>query len=292
MAATIGLLYPGEMGAAVGACARKSGARVVWASAGRGSATQARAEGARLEDAKTLRAAVETSDALLSVCPPHAAVAVAEEVAELGFRGLYVDANAVSPETSRRIGRIAERGGATFVDGGIIGPPPSTSGTTRLYLAGSAAPRVAELFQGSPLATVVLEGPPGAASAIKVCYAAWNKGTIALLAAIQALARHEGVSAALAEEWRSSQPEVVKRLPRIADNARKGWRWIGEMEEIAATFANAGLPDGFGLAAADVFRRLEAFKDASDTTLEDVVAALARDVLSGANHEQAQARSY
>ena len=121
---------------------------------------------------------------------------------------------------------------------------------------------------------MVLDGPPGAASAIKVCYAAWNKGTIALLAAIQALAQHEGVTVALAEEWRLSQPEVVKRLPRIADNARKGWRWIGEMEEIAATFAAAGLPDGFALAAADVYRRLEAFKDA-DTTLEEVVAALA-----------------
>jgi 3-hydroxyisobutyrate dehydrogenase-like beta-hydroxyacid dehydrogenase len=275
MAATIGILHPGEMGAAVGACARKGGARVLWASAGRGPSTQARAESAGLEDVRTLRAALEASEVLLSVCPPHAAVAVAEEIAALGFRGLFVDANAVSPETSRRIGRIVEEAGATFVDGGIIGPPPNTPGTTRLYLAGSAVPRIATLFEGSPLATVVLDGPPGAASAIKVCYAAWNKGTIALLATIQALARHEGVTTALAEEWRLSQPEVVKRLPRIADNARKGWRWIGEMEEIAATFANAGLPDGFGLAAADVYRRLETFKDARDTTLEEVVAALA-----------------
>ena len=187
-----------------------------------------------------MRAALEASDVLLSVCPPHAAAAVAEEIAALGFRGLFVDANAVSPETARRIGRIVEQRGATFVDGGIIGPPPYTPSTTRLYLAGVAAPRIATLFAGSPLATVVLDGPPGAASAIKVCYAAWNKGAMALLAAIQALAKHEGVTAALAEEWHLSQPEVMKRLPRIADNARKGWRWIGEMEEIAATFANAG----------------------------------------------------
>jgi 3-hydroxyisobutyrate dehydrogenase-like beta-hydroxyacid dehydrogenase len=276
MATTIGILHPGEMGAAVAACARASGARVVWTSAKRGPSTQARAKNAGLEDLGTLRAAVEASDVLLSVCPPHAAVAVAEEISALEFRGLFLDANAVAPETSRRIGRIVERSGATFVDGGIIGPPPHTAGTTRLYLSGSAAPRIAALFESSPLATMILNGPPGAASAIKVCYAAWNKGTIALLAAIQALARHEGVTAALAEEWRLSQPDVVKRLPRIADNARKGWRWIGEMEEIAATFAKAGLPDGFALAAADVCRRLAVFQDASDTTLEDVVAALAQ----------------
>ena len=113
------------MGAAVAACARKSGARVIWASAERGPSTQARAESAGLEDMRTLRAVLEASDVLLSVCPPHAAVAVAEEVAALGFRGLFVDANAVSPETARRIGRIVEQRGATFVDGGIIGPPPS-----------------------------------------------------------------------------------------------------------------------------------------------------------------------
>jgi 3-hydroxyisobutyrate dehydrogenase-like beta-hydroxyacid dehydrogenase len=275
MATTIGLLHPGEMGAAVGACARAAGSRVIWASAERSASTQARAESAGLEDVRTLRTVLEASDVLLSVCPPHAARALAQEVAALGFRGLFVDANAVSPETARRIGRIVEQNGATFVDGGIIGPPPSTVGTTRLYLAGSAAARIATLFAGSPLATVVLDGPHGAASAIKACYAAWNKGTIALLAAIQALAQHEGVAAALAEEWRLSQPEVVKRIPRIGDNARKGWRWVGEMEEIAATFANAGLPEGFGLAAADVYRRLEAFKDAADMTLEQVVAALA-----------------
>jgi 3-hydroxyisobutyrate dehydrogenase-like beta-hydroxyacid dehydrogenase len=275
MATTIALLHPGEMGAAVGACARRSGARVIWASAGRGPATQARAESAGLEDVGTLRTALEASDVLLSVCPPHAAVAVAEEIVGLGFRGLFVDANAVSPETARRICRIVEERGAVFVDGGIIGPPPTTRGATRLYLAGPAASQIARLFTDSPLAAVVLDGAPGAASAIKVCYAAWNKGTMALLAAIQALAKHEGVAAALAEEWQLSQPEVVKRLPRIADNARKGWRWIGEMEEIAATFAAAELPEGFGLAAAEVCRRLEAFKDAGDTTLEDVVAALA-----------------
>src|SRR2546429_4555 len=125
---TIGLLHPGEMGASVGAAARANGARVLWASEGRGGETAARAAAAQLEDAGTLRKVVAASDVILSVCPPHAARDVAAAVAAAGFRGLYVDANAVAPATSREVAAIAERAGATYVDGGLIGPPPDKPG--------------------------------------------------------------------------------------------------------------------------------------------------------------------
>jgi hypothetical protein len=190
------------------------------------------------------------------------------------FRGTYVDANAISPETSRRIGAIVEAAGATFVDGGIIGPPPTKPGTTRLYLSGPASAEVAALFNGSPLGAVVLDAPIGAASAIKGCYAGWTKGAATLLLSVRALARHEGVEAALAEEWRISQPNLFAQLDRAVLQSRKGWRWIAEMEEIGATFDRAGLPDGFALAAAEVCRRLEPFKDARGNTIDTVVDAL------------------
>jgi 3-hydroxyisobutyrate dehydrogenase-like beta-hydroxyacid dehydrogenase len=262
------------MGSAVGAAARAGGARVVWSSAGRGEATRRRAVDAGLEDAGTLAAALAAAEIALSVCPPHAATEVARSVADHGFRGVFVDANAVSPETTRRVGAVVASSGARFVDGGIIGPPPAAGASSRLYLSGDGARRVAEVFEGTTLATVVLDAPVGAASAVKMCYAAWTKGTAALLLAVRAVAESEGVEAALAAEWRISQPDLFRQVERAVGQSRKAWRWIGEMEEIAATFAAAGLPQDFHLAAAEICRRLESFKDARGTTIEQLVEAL------------------
>lgn len=275
MSVTLALLHPGEMGAEVGACARARGARVVWASEGRGTATLARASTAGLEDAGTLESALAACDIALSVCPPHGAVDLAHAVAKHGFRGVFVDANAVSPGTTREIGRIVEAAGATFVDGGIVGPPPTAKAGARLYLSGSGADRIAALFAGSYLEPVILDGPIGAASALKVCYAGWNKGALALVAAIRALAAHHGVDGALVEEWRRSQPEAIKRSDGARASARKAWRWISEMDEIAATFAAADLPAGFHEASAEVYRRLERYKDAAaPPSIEEVEQAL------------------
>ena len=274
---TICILHPGEMGAAVGRCARAGGARVLWASADRSAATAKRAAAAGLEDAVTLGAALAAAECALSVCPPHAAMELARSVAAAGFRGIYVDANAVSPATTRRVGEIVAAGGASFVDGGIIGPPPAEPGRTRLYLSGPRTGEVASLFAGAALQPIEVAGGNGAASALKMCFAAWNKGSQLLLASVRALAEREGVHAALANEWRLSQPEVAKRLEQAVANARKGWRWIGEMEEIAATFRAAELPDGFATAGAEICRRLEAFKDGPGATIDQVVAALLGD---------------
>ena len=274
---TVALLHPGEMGAAIGACLRGCGLRVVWASAGRSAATRSRANAAGLEDLGALERALGAADIALSVCPPHGALELAREVAGHGFRGVYVDANAVSPATVRDIGRVIEAGEATFVDGGVIGPPPVPGVSSRIYLSGGCARDIAALFADSNLEAIPLDSSAGAASAIKACYAAWTKGATALLAAIRALARHERVEAALLEEWKRSQPELPKRSEVVTAQARKAWRWIGEMEEIAASFEAAGLPAGFHLAAADLYRRLEGFKNgATAPTLAEVTAAFAR----------------
>src|SRR5262245_24664814 len=136
MATTVGLLHPGEMGSVVGEGLRSGGARVVWASTGRSEASRRRAAAAALEDLGSLSALVSASDVIFSVCPPGSAIDVAHLVAAERFRGVYVDANAVAPETVRRVGEIIGAPGAELVDGGIIGPPPRVAGTTRLYLAG------------------------------------------------------------------------------------------------------------------------------------------------------------
>jgi 3-hydroxyisobutyrate dehydrogenase-like beta-hydroxyacid dehydrogenase len=251
-----GLLHPGEMGAAVGRCLTGRGIPVLWASAGRGEATAARARDAGLIDAGTVDGLAAEADVLLSICPPHAAVSVAREVAKAGFGGRYVDANAVSPATARQIGTIVEEAGATFTDGGIIGLPPGAADGTRLYLAGDRAGEMAELFAGTALDARVVPGEAGAASALKMSYAAWTKGTSALLLAIRDLARAEGVEDALLAEWALSQPGTEARSERAARSAAaKGWRWIGEMEEIAASMTARDLPGGFHQAAAEIYRR-------------------------------------
>lgn len=258
----IGLLHPGEMGVSVGAAAREAGARVSWASDGRSGETRRRAADAGLDDVGTLEELAAGNDVIISVCPPDAAVALAREVSGTGFTGIYLDANAVSTATAREIATIVESSGARFVDGGIIGPPAHRPGTTRLYLSGAEAPTVAGVFEGSTLAAIAIDPRPGAASALKMCYAAWTKGSAALLVAIRALAKAEGVEAALLEEWALSQQGLDARSAGAArGNAFKAWRFAGEMREIAATFQASGLPGGFHAAAADIYQRLAQYKD-------------------------------
>ncbi len=267
------LLHPGEMGASLAACARAAGHEVRWVTAGRSAASAARAEAAGLTPYLELSEALRDSDVVLSVCPPHAASGVAASVARLPCEATYVDCNAVSPATARDMAR--QLGDARFVDGGIIGPPVRRPGTTRLFLSGERAASAAALFDGGPLDCILVDGGAGAASAVKLCYAAWSKGSAALLLAIRALAEHERVAAPLIDEWRRSQPQVVERLLAAAGaTPRKAWRFVGEMEEIAATFREAGLPGDFHAGAADLYARLRTFKDVPAADLDTVLRAL------------------
>ncbi len=265
----IGLLHPGEMGAAVGAQLREVGHEVLWVSAGRGAATTERAEAAGLVDAGSVARLMSSSEVLLSVCPPHAAREVAEALA--GFGGPYIDANAIAPDTVRSL--AASQPG--LVDGGIVGPPPTRAGITRLFLSGSGARSAAGLFAGTIIDVRVVSEEIGAASALKMAYAAWTKGTAAMLLAVRALARAEGVEAALLAEWELSQPRLEARSGGAARSAiAKGWRWRGEMEEIAATFGAVGLPEGFHLAAAEIYGRLPRESAEGEDPLAQVLAAL------------------
>jgi 3-hydroxyisobutyrate dehydrogenase-like beta-hydroxyacid dehydrogenase len=250
----IGLLHPGEMGAAVGATLTGAGRRVLWASAGRSPATADRADAAGLTDAGSLDALCAASDVVLSIVPPHAALPLAREIAATGFSGVYVDANAVSPATAEDVAKAVQEAGAAYVDGGIVGGPPGGKGSTRIYLSGERADQVAALCAGTALDAEVLGDDPTAASAMKMVFAAWTKGSAALLLALRETARSYGVDEALVAQWSDSLPELPARSEQArASAAAKGWRWTGEMTEIAATFAAAGQPDGFHRAAAAVF---------------------------------------
>jgi Domain of unknown function (DUF1932)/NAD binding domain of 6-phosphogluconate dehydrogenase len=281
---SVGLLHPGEMGAAVGQCLTVAGHRVLWVPAGRGAASAARAASAGLTAVAGVAELARSTDVIMSICPPHAAAAVAREVAAAGFGGLYVDANAVAPRTAREIARIVA--GADFVDGGIIGTPPVAPGFIRLYLSGARAGQVRDLFEGTPVRTIVIDQAPdggagggedgiGLASAVKMAYASWTKGSAALLLAARALAEAEGVTETLLAEWGISQPGLAGRSARAAGSAAaKGWRWVAEMKEIAAAMGAAGLPEGFHQAAAEIYRRSSL---AAGPALDEVLAVLADD---------------
>jgi 3-hydroxyisobutyrate dehydrogenase-like beta-hydroxyacid dehydrogenase len=268
------------MGISIAASAKNSGQEVYWVSEGRGPATRDRAAKYGLRDAGSLRELCAQCSIVLSVCPPHAAESVADQVIETGFNGLFADANAISPQRTVRIGERMSEAGVSFVDGGIIGLPAWKPGATCLYLSGPRAAEIAACFGAGPLDTQVLGAAIGKASALKMCYAAYTKGTVALLAAILATADRLDVRDALFDRWKGEDAGFVDQsVKRVSDATLKAWRWTGEMDEISQTFSEAGLPGEFHAAAGIIYRRLAQFKDAATKPpLEEIIAALLQEV--------------
>ena len=276
MTSRLGILHPGEMGTALAASALNSGLNVYWCQEGRSDASRARANNLGLKTVDTLAELCHSCEILVSVCPPHAAAAQADAVIACGFQGLYADVNAVSPATVRQIGMRMAEAGIHFVDGGIIGLPPTQPGTTWLYLSGTEAALVAVCFAGGPLETSILGDDIGQASGLKMCFAANSKGTAALHTAILGAAQALGVRDALERQWDVYNPGfTAKSNARIRQVARKSWRFVGEMEEIAATLDDCGMPPDFHLGAAKIYARQEQFKDVGeDPPIEDILAAV------------------
>ena len=238
----VGLLFPGEMGAAIGTALAEP---PLWASEGRSEATAERA--ASFEDVNSLGDLVARCGVILSVCPPAIAEETAERVGELGFAGLYVDANAVSPARMERIAARFPR----CVDGSI-----TARTQLNMYLGGDPADvaEVEALFAvGGDVETIPLDGPIGAASALKMAFGGWNKISAALEAQAFAIARAYGLEAELAAE--GVDPD---RIPRSAGRA---WRWAAEMREIGDTCAALGLPDGMARGAGELFDRWSDHRD-------------------------------
>jgi putative dehydrogenase len=233
----VAVVAPGMMGSAVAKRLTSSGVQVRTSLTGRSAATIARARAAGMSEATDMQLA--EADFILSIVPPGNALALAERLApvmrDAKRKPIYVDCNAVSPDTVQRIERVVRETGATFVDGGIIGPPPeSDSSKTRIYLSGPDAPTVALLEQYG-LSMPVQPGPVGAASAMKMSYAGITKGFTALGATMMLAAMRAGTAEALVAEMTVSQPALLKWLTtQMPKMHSKAYRWVAEMEEIAA----------------------------------------------------------
>jgi len=264
------------MGISVAASALQSGHQACYASEGRSDDTQTRASEHDLRDLKTVAQLCQTCSIIISVCPPHAAEDVARQVIASGFTGLYLDANAISPQKAQHIDEMLRSAGVDFVDGGIIGGPAWTPGETWLYLSGKEAARIADCFSAGPLEVSIIGDEIGKASALKMCYAAYTKGTTALLTSILALSEAQGVRLELMDQWERDWPGFPKQTESRARRVTaKAWRFAGEMDEIASTFESQGLPGGFHRSAGELYRCLEDFKKLDEfPELEVVLATL------------------
>ena len=272
----IGILHPGAMGASIGLSLLASAHEVGWVSEGRSTDSRNRAK--QFETFTALDDMAAWADGLISICPPDAAIAQAQAVYATAFDGLYVDANAIAPNSAKEIAQIF--GAGAYVDGGIIGPPALSAGTTRLYLSGQHAARVASWFSHGFLQAIALPESDHAnsmvaASALKVAYAAHSKGSSALLLAVNALAASSGISEVLKAEWDISQPGLNQRSDITAKvTSPKAWRFAGEMLEISETFKAQGLSGDFHQGAADIFASMADLKDQPGADLDQVIAQI------------------
>lgn len=275
---TVGVLSPGDMGHAVGRVLRTHGLRVITCLQGRSERTRLLARQANIEEVPTYRELVCEADLILSILVPAQAVQAAQEIAqamtevqalgEIHVKALYADCNAISLQTACQIEEIITKAGGHFVDASIIGPPPGKGGSTRFYASGPEVGTFAELVQFG-LHVRPLSEKIGQASAIKMCYAALTKGLIALSTELLTVAEILGVFEALKEEFKLSQSNLYERMERqLPAMPMKSRRWIGEMEEIAATFEQAGLTPKMLAGAAEVYRFVGSTRLA-DRTPED-----------------------
>jgi 3-hydroxyisobutyrate dehydrogenase-like beta-hydroxyacid dehydrogenase len=238
MTHTISIIAAGEMGAGIGRRLSERGARVLTSLKGRSASSTLRAERAGMKAVDSDDDLVAQADFLFSIVPPGDAVGLAERLkaslARAAKKPIYVDLNAVSPETVKRIAEVVSASGARIVDGGIIGGPPTGSYSPTIYVSGDAAPEV-ERISAYGLATKVIAGPVGAASALKMSYAGITKGLTAIGAAMMLGAIREGCSDALRQELADSQPQTLAWLARqVPRMYPKAYRWVAEMQEIGA----------------------------------------------------------
>jgi len=254
---TVGILSPGDMGHSVGNALRENGLRVITCLEGRSERTRMLAAEAGIGDVPTYADLVQGADLLLSILVPaqalNAAARVADVLVETGAELAYADCNAIAPQTVRAIGERLTEAGATFIDASIIGGPPRRESRPRMYVSGPDTAAM-EALNAYGMDVVPIGEEIGLASAIKMCYAAWTKGSTALCTELLVAAKALGVFDALEQEFRSSQSAMLMRMQSLPAVPVKSRRFVGEMLEIAKTFGAIGMTPKMLEGAAEVYR--------------------------------------
>jgi L-threonate 2-dehydrogenase len=264
---TIAIIATGEMGAGVGRRLHERGATVLTSLAGRSGASAIRAERAGMKPIERDTDLIAQADLFLSIVPPGDALALAERLTpalvSAAKKPIYVDLNAIAPETAVRVGEVVGATGARYVDGGIIGGPPSGTTSPKIYLSGEAAREVEAILAAHNLPATSLDGPVGAASALKMSYAGLTKGLTALGAAMMLGAIRAGAGEALRQELAESQPNMLAWLSRMVPAMYpKAYRWVAEMQEIADFLDDDPAAPAIYQGIADFYQRLADLKTA------------------------------
>lgn len=283
---TVAILSPGDMGHAIGAVLHRHGLRVITSLRGRSARTQVLAEAAGMQDVSDDETLVREADILLSIMPPASAYAFGERIVSTLRRTktelLFVDCNAIAPRTAQALDQLLTNAGADFVDGGIIGGPPRP-GEERphIYVSGTRAVDVALLSEYG-LDVRVVGTQSGQASGLKMCYASITKGLTALATEALTASRALGLQDTLINELQDLPAfrSIKRSVPGMPP---KAYRWVGEMQEIARTFADLGLPPQMLEGAAALYRFVEGTELGRETpeqrqrgqTLEEVTEILA-----------------
>jgi 3-hydroxyisobutyrate dehydrogenase-like beta-hydroxyacid dehydrogenase len=267
---TVAILGSGDMGSAVAGAFARAGLRVVTDLSRRSAHSRGLAARAGMVDVGSLDALVERSELVLSIVPPAAALECAEAVAA-AMRAAraappFADCNAVAPATARKIAQLFDSTGAAFIDAGIVGRAPRPGGERPRFYVSGAARRALLGIDVAEIELVDMGEEVGAASALKMAYAALNKGTDALHTAVLLAGARLGVLPALLKEFESSQAEALARMKaRVPFLAATAGRFAGEMAEIAATFDAAGVTPDFHRGAEWIYARLAATPLAAET---------------------------
>ena len=274
MVNTVAIMSPGDMGHAVGQVLSESGIDVITCTDGRSQRTKNLAEMAGLRQVATLEDMVSQADLVLSIMVPSKAMSFVREISphfESSKTPTYfADCNAVSPQSALAMAEVINQAGGKFIDGGIIGTAPTKGDTPRFYVSGPDASVVMEL-DGRGIIVKAIGNKVGQASGIKMCYAALTKGTNTLHVALLTAASRMGLTDDLRKEFEFSQKShlaaMEKGISRLPANAH---RWIGEMEEIAATFENLGVTPNFHKGAAEIYKMLNStpFANESPETID------------------------
>jgi len=259
MSINVAIVAAGAMGSGVAKRLREHGATVLTSLAGRSAASAERAKAAGMQAVDDAR--LMDADLFLSIVPPGEALALAQRFAPLlaaaNRKPVYVDCNAVNPQSMVGIAEVVSATGTKFAAAGIIGPPPKPgSANTKFYVSGPAGQDVAVLNDYG-LIVRVLEGDVTAASALKMSYAGITKGFTALGAAMMLAAAREGSAEALKAELAESQGPLLAWLARQTPSMYgKAYRWVAELDEIAG-FVGEDFPEHAMLnAAARLYDRL------------------------------------
>jgi 3-hydroxyisobutyrate dehydrogenase-like beta-hydroxyacid dehydrogenase len=282
---TVGIMSPGDMGSGVGGALKQNGFRVITVLDGRSDDSRTRAAEQGIDDVGSLDGLVKSSDLILSILVPSEALSFAQDIAESLVRTdsqvPIADCNAVSPATGIKISEIISAAGGKFIDAGIIGGSPRGGATPRFYASGEHAHILGEL-NGKGIDVPVMDGPIGRASALKMVYAALSKGTAALYASTLMTAKSLDIYGDLIQELEMSQAATLASMSSVNSISSKAFRWIGEMEEIADTFGDAGTSPHTHRGAAETFQKIadssighERVGTVDDSrTLEESIAAM------------------